>query len=74
MAIKGVNTMHVEPIEKSWNLCILEYGEASPLENHGFMELGADDENKRIYGTEIMIRTYGLDSIIAACRGYVNKH
>lgn len=65
--------MNIIEIEKGWKLCALEYGEESPMENHGFMELAADNDNKRIYGTEAMIRTYGLDSILASCRGYVNK-
>lgn len=72
-ALIGVNTMHIESIEKNWNLCILEYGEESPMQNHGAMELAADDENKRIYAAALMVSTYGLNSILAACRGYVNR-
>jgi hypothetical protein len=65
--------MTFEPIEKGWNLAILEYGEQSPLENHGAFELGSDDENKLIYGSAALVRSMGLNSIVAACRGYVNK-
>lgn len=65
--------MITENIEKNWTLCILEYGESSPLKNHGAFELGADDENKRIYGSETLIRTMGLNPIVSACRGYVNR-
>ena len=65
--------MHTESIEKGWNLYILEYGEQSPMENHGAFELAADDENKAIFGSAAMIRTYGLDSIVAACRSYTNR-
>ena len=61
------------PIEKGWSLRVLQYGEDSPLENHGALELGADDENKLIYGSETFIRAMGMNSIMAACRSYVNK-
>lgn len=66
--------MHIEPIEREWDLCILEYGEASPLENHGAFELAADNAGKRIYGSAVFIHAMGLDSILAACRGYVDKY
>ena len=65
--------MQLIEIEKGWNLCILAYGEESPLENHGAFELGADDENKCIYSAEVWVRTMGTNSILAACRGYVNR-
>ena len=65
--------MITEPIEKGWILCALEYGEPSPLENHHAFELGADNPSKRIYASVTFIRAMGLDSILAACRGYIHK-
>ena len=65
--------MRTIEIEKGWNLCVLQHGEESPLENHGAFELGADDDNKRIYSAAVWVRTMGLNSILAACRGYVNR-
>ena len=63
----------VSTFENGWKLISIEYGEQSPLENHGAFELGSDDENKAIYASETMIRTYGTDSVIAACTGYAAK-
>ena len=65
--------MKIESIEKDWNLCILEYGETSPLENHGAFELAVDNTGHRIYGSEVFIRAMGMDSILSACRSYMHK-
>ena len=36
--------MRTIEIEKGWNLCILQHGEESPLENHGAFELAAIEQ------------------------------
>lgn len=56
-----------------WRLNILDYGEPSPLENHGAFELGADDENREIWAARAMVQTYGLRSVETACVAYANK-
>ena len=56
-----------------WTLNVLEYGEASPLENHGAFELGSDDTNREIWAYETMLRTYGQRSVETACIAYANK-
>ena len=59
------------PIEQNWNLCILEYGEKSPLEDHHSFELAADNDAKEVWAAAVLVRTYGLDSVLTACRGYI---
>ena len=56
-----------------WTLNVLEYGEASPLANHGAFELGSDDGSKSIWTSETMMRTYGQLSVETACIAYANK-
>ena len=56
-----------------WTLNVLEYGEASPLENHGAFEIGSDDENRALWTSETMKRTYGQRSVETACIAYANK-
>jgi len=56
-----------------WTLNILPYGAESPLENHHSFELGADDENREIWASEIIVRLYGTRSIETACIAYANK-
>lgn len=55
-----------------WALNILDFGEPSPLESHAF-ELAADDEGKAFYLGAAMTRTYGLDSVKAACIAYARS-
>lgn len=56
-----------------WTLNVLAYGEPSPLENHHAFELGSDDESHSIWGSETLVRTYGLRSVKTACIAYANK-
>ena len=56
-----------------WTLNVLQYGESSPLENHGAFELGSDDTNKEIWASETMLRTYGQRSVETACIAYANN-
>ncbi len=63
--------MTIMPLKKDWTLCVIEAGESSPMENHGFMELAADDENKRIFASETLVRAYGTRSVKQACLKYV---
>lgn len=43
-------------------LYCIEYGEASPLENHQPMEI-AHDNLQAFYAHEVFINTYGVESI-----------
>ena len=60
------------PIEQNWKLCILSYGEESPLEDHHAFELAADNDAREVWAAAVLVRTYGLDSILAACRRYIH--
>ena len=57
-------------VSENPRLIAIEYGETSPLENHKSMELAVDSENREFYVHEIMLVTYGTDSVIKACKGY----
>jgi hypothetical protein len=61
------------PIIKGWRLYIIEANEESPMEDHGRMELAADDKNKRIFAYDIMVITYGLKSVKCACNKYIRS-
>jgi hypothetical protein len=56
-----------------WTLNILEYGEQSPLANHGAFEIGSDDDNKELWTSATVVRTYGLRSVETACIAYANQ-
>ena len=58
-------------LNDGWKLFICEYNEKSPLKDHGPMEIGADDERKNLFVYEIMVRTYGLDSVSKSCNKYI---
>ena len=58
-------------INAGWHLCILKYGEPSPMEDHGPMELGADDATKRIFAHETLVVFYGTESVLKSCREYI---
>jgi len=51
-------------------LTVIEYGETSPLVNHSSMELAVDTENREFFVHEVMLVTYGTDSVINACANY----
>lgn len=57
-------------INENPRLIALAYGEESPLQNHGGMEVAVDHERREFYVHEIMLWTYGTDSVIAACKKY----
>ena len=52
------------------NLFAIEYGEQSPLANHGSMEVAVDTETGHFFIHEVMLVTYGTDSVIKACESY----
>lgn len=66
-----MNTIKLD--STGWTLNVLEYGEPSPLENHGAFEIGSDDDSRELWASISMIRTYGLDSVKTACIAYANK-
>ena len=62
--------LKIAELKNGFSVIVLEYGEKSPLENHGSFEIGADESGRAFYVHEIIARTYGTDSIISACARY----
>ena len=56
--------------KNGYNLVVIEYGERSPMADHGAMEIAADDVRKRFYVHALLLHTYGLDSVQASCERY----
>ena len=60
--------------KNGYNLVVIEYGERSPMEDHNTaLEIAADDDSKRFYVHALLLHTYGLDSVKAACERYRRK-
>ena len=53
-----------------WSLFAITPGEQSPMHDHPFGEIAADDETKAFFVHESYLRTQGLDSITKACKLY----
>ena len=56
--------------KNGYNLVVIEYGERSPMADHGAMEIAVDDAHKRFYVHALLLHTYGLDSVQASCERY----
>lgn len=57
-------------VGNDWILVSIETGEASPMLNHLFGEIAADDQHRVFYVYELHARTIGTDSLLKACRQY----
>ena len=53
-----------------YTLIALDYNDRSPMADHSAMEIAADDDRKRVYAHALLLHTYGLDSVKAACERY----
>ena len=57
-------------LNNGYTLIALDYYDRSPMAEHGVMEIAADDDRKRFYAHALLLHTYGLDSVKAACERY----
>ena len=57
-------------LKNGYTLIALDFSDRSPMADHGAMEIAADDDNKRFYAHTLLLHTYGLDSVKAACERY----
>lgn len=58
-------------LKNCWKLVAIKHDEASPMMDHGAMELAVDIEQRVIYAHELLIVTYGLSSVTKACDKYI---
>lgn len=63
--------MNTIALKNGYTLRIIPNGMASPMQDHGVMELAADDDARTFYAHAVMAATYGTDSLKAACIRYV---
>lgn len=60
----------IETLNNGWKLIALHLDDVSPMENHGAMEVAADNENKALYIHDMMLVAYGTESVIKSCQSY----
>jgi len=57
-------------LSNGYEIRVLKHDAISPMQNHGPMEIATDQENGIFYIYEVMLATYGTDSVIKACEKY----
>ena len=60
----------ITTFKNGYTLIALDFSDRSPMADHGHMEIAADDDSKRFYAHALLLHTYGLDSVKAACERY----
>jgi len=57
-------------LNNGYTIRVISLGQESPMKNHKGMSIASDDDNKTFYVYELMMVTYGTDSVIKACESY----
>jgi hypothetical protein len=58
-------------LSNGYSLKVIPNGVQSPIANHSKLEIEIHDESKTFYIHELMLNTYGVNSVVKSCELYI---